>query len=513
MYGFSVLLAVVVIDFWSRWNTQGFMSPKSMAIIVNAVQNNYKYNDYKYNVMKFYNRERELELLNLLDGSRPSFVVITGKRRVGKTELIKQFMKNNRSLYFFVDNNKSIEILMSEFGRLLKDGLELPDYVRVDEPELFLDFLTAYEEDVVVAIDEFQRFLKIHPSFITQLQKYWDIKSDRCRLFLIISGSSIGMIRKIFIEENAPLFKRADNVLTLKPFTIHEVFRILDDMGVKDVDEKLNMYFLFGGTIYYYRLFEKYQCTGFQDALEKLVFNDFAPLSNEVRDILIEEFGREHATYYEIISAIAQGRCSLSDISDLTHVSSNSLAPYFYDLIDLLGILEHRVPITDKPKKSRRGRYFFKDNFFRFYGYFIYPMLSQYMAGNYRPLMEKVLREWKSFTGRIFEDVFRELITENLISEYPKIGTWWDRRGNEIDVVGINVENNKLLVVEIKNMELTEDAAREILKSTVDKVKFIKGSFGMQVIIGIAARKIQGRKRIEDDGFHTWELDDFLDVK
>ena len=86
-------------------------------------------------VMKFYNRQRELELLDLLYGSRPSLLVLTGKRRVGKTELIKQFMKDRKSLYFFVDSNKSIEILMTEFNHLLKDGLGLPDYIQVDETE------------------------------------------------------------------------------------------------------------------------------------------------------------------------------------------------------------------------------------------------------------------------------------------------------------------------------------------------------------------------------------------
>ncbi len=464
-------------------------------------------------IMKFYNRERELELLDMLYKSRPSLLVVTGKRRVGKTELIKQFMKNKKSLYFFVDSNKSIDILMSEFNDLLKDGLRLPDYVQANNTKTFLDVLTTYEGDVVVAIDEFQRFLKVDPSFITQLQKHWDMQSDECRLFLIISGSSIGMIRKIFIEEKAPLFKRADNILTLKPFTIHEVFNMLEDIGIKDLDEKLNLYFLFGGTIYYYRLFEKYQCTGFADALEKLIFNEFAPLGNEVRDVLIEEFGKEHATYYEIISAISRGRCSLSEISDMSHVSANSLPPYFYDLIDLLGIVEHRIPITDIPKKSKKGRYFLKDNFFRFYGYFIYPMLSQYMAGNYVTLMEKVTKDWNHFTGRIFEDVCRDLIAKELIDEYPKIGSWWNRKGDEIDVVGINAEENKMLAIEIKNMELSERSARNILRSTVEKVRFIKGSSTMQVSVGVIARKVHGRKSIENDGFYVWELGDLMGVK
>ncbi|WP_246275868.1 ATP-binding protein [Methanolobus zinderi] len=460
--------------------------------------------------MDFYNREKELALMSLLDKSKPSFLVITGKRRVGKTELIKQFSKNRQAIYFFVDSNKSIDILMDEFDRLLREEMDLPDYINVKEPENFLKFITSYDRDLVIAIDEFQRFLKVYPPFITQLQRYWDMKADNCRVFLIVSGSSIGMIRKIFIEAKAPLFKRADNILTLRSFTVRETFTMLDGMGITDLQEKLNLYFLFGGTVYYYRLFEKYQCTGFLDALEKLVFSEFAPLKDEVRDILIEEFGKEHSTYYEIISAISQGKCSMSEISEMTHVSSSSLSPYFYDLTDLLGIVEYRIPVTDSPKKSKKGKYFLKDNFFRFYGRFIYPALSQYMAGNYDPIMEKVLQQWQSYTGKLFEDILRELITDNIISEYPDVGSWWNRRGDEVDILAINRENRKVLAIEIKNKELTGNEARRILNFTADKVKLVGELSGMDVRIGVAARTVEDRESLEKEGFGVWELEDFL---
>lgn len=460
--------------------------------------------------MQFYNREKELALMQLLKERSPSFLVITGKRRVGKTELIKQFIKDQRSLYFFVDSNKSIDILMDEFDHLLKERLKLPDYIKVDTPENFLEFLTSYEQDLVIAIDEFQRFLKVYPSFITQLQKYWDMKPDKCRVFLIASGSSIGMIRKIFIEAQAPLFKRADNIMTLRPFTIRETFAMLDDLGIKGMEDKLNLYFLFGGTIYYYRLFEKYQCTGFHDALEKLVFSDFAPLKDEVRDILIEEFGKEHSTYYEIISAISHGKCSMSEISEMTHVSASSLSPYFYDMINILGIVEHRIPVTDDQKKSKRGRYFLKDNFFRFYGRFIYPMLSQYMAGNYFSLTEKVLQEWQSYTGKIFEDTVRDLIVEKIGSDYPEIGSWWNRKGDEIDILGIDHKKGKALAVEIKNKKLTESEARDILKLTFGKTKLIKGISELDIKVGIAARQVENSEHLEKEGFLVWELGDIL---
>ncbi len=461
-------------------------------------------------IMQFYNREKELALMQLLNDRNPSFLVITGKRRVGKTELIKQFIKDQRSLYLFVDSNKSIDILMDEFNQVIKEKLKLPDYIKVDAPENFLEFITSYEHDLVIAIDEFQRFLKVYPSFITQLQKYWDMKPDNCKVFLIVSGSSIGMIRKIFIEAQAPLFKRADNIMTLKPFTIHETFAMLDDLGIKKIEDKLDLYFLFGGTIYYYRLFEKYQCAGFHDALEKLIFSDLAPLKDEVRDIIIEEFGKEHTTYYEIISAISQGKCSMSEISEMTHVSASSLSAYFYDMIDILEIVEHRIPVTDDRKKSKRGRYFLKDNFFRFYGRFIYPMLSQYMAGNYVSLTEKVLQEWQSYTGKIFEDTVRDLIIEKISSDYPEIGSWWNRKGDEIDILGIDWKNRKALAVEIKNKELTQNEAREILKLTFGKTKLIKEISEMDSKVGIAARQIENSEQLEKEGFMVWELEDLL---
>ncbi len=461
-------------------------------------------------IMQFYNREKELALMQVLNYRNPSFLVITGKRRVGKTELIKQFIKDQRSLYLFVDSNKSIDILMDEFNQVIKEKLKLPDYIKVDAPENFLEFITSYEHDLVIAIDEFQRFLKVYPSFITQLQKYWDMKPDNCKVFLIVSGSSIGMIRKIFIEAQAPLFKRADNIMTLKPFTIHETFAMLDDLGIKKIEDKLDLYFLFGGTIYYYRLFEKYQCAGFHDALEKLIFSDLAPLKDEVRDIIIEEFGKEHTTYYEIISAISQGKCSMSEISEMTHVSASSLSAYFYDMIDILEIVEHRIPVTDDRKKSKRGRYFLKDNFFRFYGRFIYPMLSQYMAGNYVSLTEKVLQEWQSYTGKIFEDTVRDLIIEKISSDYPEIGSWWNRKGDEIDILGIDWKNRKALAVEIKNKELTQNEAREILKLTFGKTKLIKEISEMDSKVGIAARQIENSEQLEKEGFLVWELGDLL---
>lgn len=308
----------------------------------------------------------------------------------------------------------------------------------------------SHDEDLVAVFDEFQRFQKLYPAFITQLQKYWDMHGKESKLFLITSGSSVGMIKKIFIEGGAPLFRRADNIITLQPFRVAHIFQVLDDLGIKSLDEKLNLYFLFGGTIYYYRLLEKYECKNLKDAFANLIFNDLAPLRREMGDVLIEEFGEEHANYYEIISAIAEGKGTQKEIADYTHVSPSSLPPYIDELINLLGIVEHRVPVTED-MRSKKGRYFLRDNFIRFYARFIYRNMSLYQGGRYDLLTEKTLSEWNTFTGWAFEEMVRVILREELSGEYERIGSWWSRRGDEIDLLVLG--KNKGLAVEIKNKE------------------------------------------------------------
>lgn len=455
--------------------------------------------------MRFYGRERELQLMEHLYARAPSFLVITGRRRIGKTELIKEFCRGKPALYLYVDANKSITALMEEFGRLAAEALNLPGYIRTDTPETFLEFLFSYDQPLIVVFDEFQRFLKIHPSFISQMQRFWDLAGRDSHLFIIISGSSVGMIREIFLLGDAPLFRRADNILTLRPFSPRECFVILGDLGVQDPVEQLNLYLLFGGTIYYYTFLEKYGCTNLESALDQLILSDLAPLGREMSDVVVEEFGREYATYYEILGAIALGKRTLKEIADLVSLPSTSLPPYMRDLVDLLGIIEYRVPVTERGKRSKMGRYIFVDNFLRFYARFIYRNMSLYESGRFALLKGRILGEWKGFSGWAFEEMARTLLARNLAEGYEEIGTWWNRRGDEIDLLAFGPEGS--LAIEIKNRDLTLGEARAILAALGEKIPLIKGLAG-PVTTGIAARTIEGREELATEGFYTADLGD-----
>ena len=117
------------------------------------------------------------------------------------------------------------------------------------------------KEPIIIIFDEFQRFSHIYPPFFSELQHAWDSRPSDSRVFLIVTGSSIGMIQHIFLSGGAPLFKRADTLITLQPFPVNKIFPMLDELTHLPLEEKIKIYYLFGGIIHYYYLFNKFSCS------------------------------------------------------------------------------------------------------------------------------------------------------------------------------------------------------------------------------------------------------------
>jgi hypothetical protein len=186
-------------------------------------------------------------------------------------------LKNEKGVYFFIDNEKSEKLLIREFSDQLKDCFGMEDYIVIEKWETLLQFIfnIGQEQEIIVCIDEFQRLLDINPSVINQIQKYWDISSAGSQIFFIISGSSVGMMKRIFIDNKAPLFKRAQNILFIEPFDQGTIYNVLGDLDITDPIDKIELYALFGGMIHYYTLFEYYDVKCIDDAIDKLILRRF----------------------------------------------------------------------------------------------------------------------------------------------------------------------------------------------------------------------------------------------
>lgn len=416
------------------------------------------------NIIKFYNRERELQLLNRI--KKPFFAVIYGRRRIGKTALILNFLKNKDFVYLFVNPKKTEKLLLEEFSSLIKQKLKLPDYVRPSNWEEFFELLKEYKG--YVFFDEFQWFLNINKAVPYILQKYWDLNKKPS---IIICGSIVGMMKKLFVEEGTPLYKRADITIKLKELSPEVVFKILEDLGIKDVEEKFKFYILFKGIPYYYHLIFKYNIKKFEEAIEKLILDENAPLRNEVEDILIESFGKEYRVYLAILYAIAEGKTKLSEIVSYAGIKETSLMPYLYDLIDLLGVLE-KQRIGFKKKYV----YLIKDNFHAFWLRFIYKYKDVLTKES---LFEKIKRELNDFLGIAFENTVRELAKILFNNKYERYMKYFgnvreknERKTFDIDILALNEKTRSLLACECKWQAKVN--AKKVVEELAEKLSYVE---------------------------------------
>jgi len=405
--------------------------------------------------MKFYNRVNELEELKTLSKAaekKAVMCVITGVRRVGKTELIKEFFKEEDGLYFYVDGSKTSVQLLSEFSGELKERLGLSERLTVSSwDDLFHDiFEYSKKKKVIVAFDEFQRFTWIDKTLPFVLQKFFDLNKNDSKIFIIISGSSFGLLKGMFIEQDAPLFQRPANILTLQQFGFGTICSILDDLGITGFKDKIELYAFFGGIPKYYDLIEDYEVKTADEAMKKLLYGELAPLREEVKNIMAEEFGKETATYYGILSAAALGKTKANEIADYSGVKGTSLGPYLYDLTELLGALKKEIPVTEDIR-SKKARYYLNNQFFKLWFRFVFRKRSEFELGRFDELFAHFLEEKNSFVGRAFEEICRQYVLKTM--KYDRIGRWWGKGKNEpveIDLLALDEAKSSAMFAECK---------------------------------------------------------------
>ncbi|WP_148883744.1 ATP-binding protein [Thermococcus aciditolerans] len=459
----------------------------------------------------FYNRERELEKLNeVYSFPGSSFLIIYGRRRVGKTALAREFLKDRLGLYFFA-GEKDEALLLEEYVREVEESLSdyLPSYMKPSFKSLeeLIGFLLEFsrERKLVVVFDEFQNFRTVKPSFFSSLQRLWDEKKDGSNLMFIAVGSYVGMIKRIFMDRKEPLFGRVDEWIKLRPFdfwTAWGFVRSLIDINPRDFVE---FYSALGGMPRYLLYVPRYYRGDSVEALRGLFFDEFAPLREEGLNVLKLEFGRFYRAHFSILEAVSLGYVTPKEISDKTGMKLLTVGKYLSELTNHYEYLTREVPVTENPLKTRKVAYRISDEFFNFWFRFIY---HNYTALEEDPdrVFERFKGEFSSFVGGTYERIAREFVRAIDLGFKPeRIGRWW-HKGEEIDVVAYDREN--IVLFEVKWRDLSLKDARRILKALGRKAKLLplRGNYRF----GIIARELESKDELRGEGFLAFDLDDVI---
>lgn len=403
--------------------------------------------------MKFVNRNSELNYLEK-EYQRPdsNFVVIYGRRRVGKTRLIKEFFQGKPHIYFLCDKEIQINLLRrmkTSIALFLNDDvLEKMEVKAWDALFLYLLNHADKSQKMIIIIDEFQYLVKANPAIPSIFQRLWDEAFQQKNIFLILCGSLIHMMYNTTLSYKSPLYGRRTGQIRLNPIAFTDFKNFYPEFGFIELVEH---YAITGGVPKYIEIFDS-QKNIFEN-IESFILNKNEYLYHEPRFILNEEV-TEVMTYFSILQTIAQGEHKIGNIAARLNISSPNLTKYIEILIDL-DVLERQVPVTEKfPNKSKKGLYFIKDNFFRFWFSYIFPFQSQLEMENISYVIEKVQNDFSMFVAPIFESVSKDLVAHwnasgLLPAHFQRWGRWWNR-DVEIDVIALNEETKEILFCECK---------------------------------------------------------------
>ncbi len=426
------------------------------------------------------------------------FVPIYGRRRIGKTRLIQEFVKDKKAIYFLADSVSEPEQLKS-LGRIIGNSFNDPiltDAGFRDWYQFFSYIRDKQKGKQIFVIDEFPYLVYSNPAISSVFQKGIDEYLKKTGVFLILLGSSIGMMEKEVLFYKAPLYGRRTASIEIKemPFTTLKEF-----FPDRNFDDLVKLYAVLGTIPAYIE-----KITSRQDiftVIKELILNRGTFLYNEVEYILREEL-REPRNYFVILKAIAQGKRKLSEIINETGFEK-SLVSRYLDILRSLRFVEKDVPVTEKyPEKSKQGIYRLHDKFFNFWFKYVFPNRSRIEIGNVDYVTGLIKDTFEHHISTIYEDICKDLCGDLMrdgLMQYTAIGKWWSKDG-EIDVVAIDEETKTAYFGECKwsNKRVGEDIYHELVRKS-GLVEWHKGKRKDKFILfsksGFTSRMIEIAKK------------------
>lgn len=421
--------------------------------------------------MKFYDRTEELQ--DLREVMRQSFedhsrlTVLTGRRRIGKTSLGLKAMEGMPMVYLFV-SRKNEAVLSQEYAELIAN--ELGEYIPGNVTQFSEIFRMLMEigrrKKFNIFIDEFQEFANINPSVFSDMQNIWDRYRKETNVNLVVSGSVFTLMEKIFKDEKEPLFGRADLIMKLQPFTTDVMREILHDHKAEyDPDDLLALYSITGGVPKYIELLMNNGCTTLERMVRFITKPD-SPFIDEGRNMLIQEFGKQYATYFSILGCIAGGDMTQTDIE--ARLGEKSLGGQLKLLEEKYELIQKKRPILAK-QNSQAVRFEIKDLFLRFWFRYFDRYRSLIEIGNMKALAQIIKNDYSVYSGLCLERWFRQRLMESY--RYANIGGWWLPKQSEpyeIDIVAVTLDG-EVEAYEVKRQQ--KKYSPTLLKNKVEQMQ------------------------------------------
>ena len=401
--------------------------------------------------MRFYGRKEELaELAEIRRRSlnAAQFTVVTGRRRVGKTELVERAFNDGKTPYlYFLVTRRAEKDLCAILQEEAQKVIHRPILGAAERFGQLFEAVVAYsvQEPLTLVIDEFQDFDKINPAIFGEMQGVWDRYHKTAKLNLVVCGSVNRLMNKIFFDDSQPLYGRNTGRLRIDPFSVDLLKEILAAHNRRYSNrDLLALWTLTGGVARYVELFMDARAWT-RGAMLKNVFSLSSPYIDEGRVVLSDEFGREYGVYFSILSAIASGRTSFAEIRNIVGAE---IGGHLTKLESSYSFISKTQPAFEKAS-NRNCLYRIDDCFFRFWFRFVYKYLHLIEQKQLAGLLEIAERDFDVFSGVALEQYFKAKFLSS--GEYTRVESWWDRKGeNEIDLVCENELTGALDFYEVK---------------------------------------------------------------
>ena len=414
--------------------------------------------------LEFVNREAELATLRERFNTRGAeFIVVYGKRRVGKSTLLQKFMEDTEGIYFFCRIESQKEML-KRFSSQIAEEMNI-EYLK-EAPFTTWDslrdfFIGNMPDNFAIVFDEFPYAVSANPALPSIFQEYWDTKLKTTNLKIIICGSSVALMESL-LGYKSPLYGRKTAQMNIDQMNFKNSCKFMENYSL---DEKITVYSICGGTPAYLMEFGD---APLARCIEDKIFKKDAFMYNEVPFLLREEL-KEPRVYFSILNAISIGKTTLSEIVNHTGYEKGVITKYLSVLSDLK-LVSRQIPVTEGVK-SRKGIYVINDNFFTFWFRYVFNNMEMIEKNLSSELAKSILKRNNEVCSRAFERICVEFLLVNPPFDFTRIGSWWHGE-REIDIVALNDNTKEILFCECKYTNRMIDT--DVYHSLVEKTVFVK---------------------------------------